>query len=255
MDATSNSGHRKVGLPTPKLGRAALFLDFDGTLVDIAATPEGVVVPDTLPDILDRLLVATGGATALVSGRSVGSLLGFLPDFTGTVVGSHGGEFRRNGALERHPAAGSPDVTRMTEAAERFAAGVDGLRVEKKPAGVVLHYRQVPKAETRVRAFALGLVERHDGFETHHAKMAFEIRPVDVGKEKALVRLLDAPPFKNRIPIYFGDDATDELAMAEVARLGGLAVKVGEGNTAAPHRVDAPEDVRRILGKWLEPED
>ena len=238
------------GLPAP--GRAALFLDFDGTLVDIAETPDGVDIPQELPDLLDRLLRATGGALALVSGRSVGAIEGFLPGFGGVIVGGHGAETRRGSRLDRHSVADCAALGAMIAAAEGFVQGKPGLLVERKPTGVVLHYRLAPERQAEVESFASGLAQARAGVELHRAKMAAEIRPVDIGKHIAVATLMDSPPFAGRSAVFFGDDVTDEPAMRFCLEKGGAACKVGFGASGAAYRLTCPAQVRAALGIWAE---
>lgn len=244
------SGH----LPECRPGAHAFFLDFDGTLVDIAARPDAVTVPDGLRDTLDRLCTATGGATAVVSGRSVEVLSGYLPDFRGPLIGSHGGESLINGTHEAHPLTGAQVVENLHRMANRFAETIPGLLAEDKPAGVVLHFRENEDAEAQAQTFAKALCDCHEEFELHPAKMAYEIRPRGVGKEMAVSRLMGMASFEGRIPVYFGDDRTDEPAFARVRVAEGVSVKVGAGETRAEFRLAAPADVRAALAGWLKEE-
>lgn len=238
----------------PRPARAALFLDFDGTLVDLAPTPDGIVVPPGLPHLLEVLSDRTGGALALVSGRSVEALSGFLPGFDGPMVGGHGAQLRLDGQVTQHAFAQSDALRRITEAAQRFAAQHDGLLAEPKPTGVVLHYRGAPAREAEVLAFAGALAEATAGIELHDAKMAAELRPEDVGKDRAVAHLLGKAPFHGRVAVFCGDDATDEPAMRLAVALGGTACKIGHGDSVAPLRVARPADLLAALQLWSEGE-
>ena len=243
---------RDLAQALPDPGGAALFLDFDGTLVDIAETPDGILVPPGLPDLLAQLSRATGGALAIVSGRSVAAIEGFLPGFSGTVIGGHGAETRQDGRLTRHAFAGSAALRDITAAAEDFARGKDGVLAERKPTGVVLHYRRAPDRQAEVETFLQGLADAQDGIELHHAKMAAELRPDDIGKDRAVAALMEKRPFARKTALFIGDDATDEPAMRFCVEIGGTACKVGEGTSGAPHRLAAPEQVRAALRLWAE---
>ncbi|SFP64869.1 trehalose 6-phosphatase [Tranquillimonas alkanivorans] len=235
-------------LPPPD--RTALFLDFDGTLVDIVETPDGVTVPAHVHDVLAALAAATGGATAIISGRTVSDVRKFLHGFDGTIVGSHGAEWFADGELESHPLAGSDAVAEATARAHAFAEGDDRLLVEEKPAGVVLHYRRAPEREDEVRAAVKTIARGIEGLVPSPAKMACELRPADVSKRGAVARLAGDAPFAGRTPAYFGDDHTDEAAMEWVLEQGGTAVKIGEGKSCAPHRLATPADVVALLADW-----
>ena len=229
-----------------------MFLDFDGTLVPFAPTPDGITVPPAVPGLLSDLSTVTQGATALVSGRSIADLDHFLPMPGLTKVGGHGAEHRIGSRHQSHPLTGSEVVSGLVRAASAFAGTRAGVVVEPKPAGVVLHYRQVPELEAEITAFARSLAAAHPGIELHLAKMACELRPDDVGKGHAVATLLDHPLFAGRGPVMVGDDATDEPAMAVAQDRGGVGIKVGPGETVARHRVDGPEDVPRLLRAWTE---
>lgn len=238
-------------LPECSPAAHAFFLDFDGTLIDIAARPDAVTVPGDLRATLERLYEASGGATAIVSGRSAEVLQDYLSGFPGPLIGSHGGESLIDGVHEAHRLTGAHVVENLHRMAIRFAETIPGLLAETKPAGVVLHFRENEDAESQAQTFVKALCDCYEEFELHPAKMAYEIRPRDVGKEKAVARLMEAEPFRGRVPVCFGDDRTDEPVFAHVRSGGGIAVKVGEGETHAAYRVSAPADVRAVLARWL----
>ena len=214
------------GLPVP--ARAAFLLDFDGTLVDIAPTPESVVVPDGLPSVLLGLRRLCGDALGLVSGRPIAQIDQFLPDVPFAVAGEHGIAVRHSpgDAVER---AILPELpAHWLEAAERIVAGHPGARVERKQTGLVLHYRAVPEAGPALRAEAEALLAQDAGqrFHLQAAKMAWEIKPGGVDKESAVRLLMQRPPFVGRLPIFVGDDATDEDGIRGAVALGGLGFRI-----------------------------
>ncbi len=235
--------------PAAELSGAALFLDFDGVLVDLAPRPDAITVPAPLPALMARLEAATGGATAIVTGRGLADLRRYLPDVPKMAVGSHGAE-RAGGPA--HPLAGSADL----RAAERFVAALAerdrGLLVEEKPLGVSLHYRAAPHLAAELEVELARFTAARPAFELHPAKGAFELRPPGIGKDHAIEALMGDAPFAGRMPVYLGDDTTDEPALAWVARAGGIAIKVGPGESCAPYRVAAPKDVHALLAGWAE---
>lgn len=243
--------------PTDLIGRlpdpahAALLLDFDGTLVELAPRPDAVVVPQGLGRLLDRLWQATEGGLALVSGRRLADLDGFVPGFPGLLIGSHGAEARAEGLPPLHPAAGSPGLERLKARMHEIASATPGTLVEDKPASVVLHYRQAPEAEAALADSVGTLARETPDFVLHRAKMAFEIHPHDVSKAAAVERLL-ATIWSRRIPVAAGDDLTDEGMFRVAAARGGIAVKIGEGESAASLRLPAPPDLGRLLSGWLD---
>ncbi|WGW05811.1 trehalose-phosphatase [Tropicibacter oceani] len=236
----------------PPVGGAAVLLDFDGTLVDLAPTPEAITVPADLPDLLRALGDATQGALALVSGRSIAALERFVPGFDGVILGGHGAERRDGQGLWRHPLAGSDTLARLIAGARRLADTHPALNCEEKPTGVVLHYRRAPEQETRIRHEMTALAAPFDGLDVHFAKMAVELRPDDIGKDRATRDLLNKAPFAGRSAVFCGDDATDEPAMRLCVETGGTACKVGEGPSAAPLRVADPQTLRAALWAWTQ---
>ncbi|MDB6177150.1 trehalose-phosphatase [Paracoccus sp. Z330] len=226
---------------------AALFLDFDGCLVEIAARPDAIVVPAGLPDLLRDLFRRQGGALALVSGRSIADLRRYLPDFPGAMSGSHGAELSLNGGDTETAHGLDLDVAALHRDAATLSATEPAILIEQKPHGVVMHYRANPGLRHRAEEIAGELLSRYAGLVLQPAKMAIELRPDGVGKDKALIRLMSDPPFRGRRPVYIGDDLTDEVAMEAAQRLGGFAIKIGSGKTGARHRLGDPA----ALAAWL----
>lgn len=250
----ANSDHTcETTLPEIDLAASALFLDFDGTLVDIAPRPDAIEVPDDLVELLERLDERTGGRLVIVTGRPIEVVCGYLGGFEGHVIGSHGAEDRVDGEVRRHPLAGSDVVDRLGDMAEAFAATHAGLLAERKPTGVVLHFREVPEREAEAYAFFHALEQSHEGFELHHSKMAYELRPTGISKDDSIKHIMESARFTGRRPIFFGDDVTDEPALAWVtSQPDGISVKVGPGDTQAGFRVESPAAARAALRTWLE---
>jgi trehalose 6-phosphate phosphatase len=250
LSEQTNTLEPQLARDLPPLSEAALYLDFDGTLVDLADTPDGIAVPEDLPALLAALHRATGGATVLVSGRRLSDIEAFLPDFPGDVVGSHGAEFREHGTCRAHPAAGTPELDALKARVRDWATPREGVLVEDKPASIVLHYRQAPALAGQAEAAMEAIVRDYPGFVLHRAKMAYELHPDDVSKADAVGRL-HGERWPTRRPFAIGDDRTDEGMMAVALDHGGIAVKVGEGESRAPHRIASPRAVRQMLQEWL----
>jgi len=211
--------------PPPIPSSAALLLDFDGTLVELAEAPDEIAVPAGLPALLDRIAGRLDGRVALVSGRSVADLDRHAGPLDLAVAGSHGVElrFRGGGALPfERPAA--LDFAR--EEASRFAADHAGLLVEDKPAGFALHFRRAAALEGLVHAFAAELAQR-SGLVVQHGAMVVELLPRGIDKGEAVRRIMREPPFAGASPWFVGDDLTDENGFAAAAKLGGGGILVG----------------------------
>jgi trehalose 6-phosphate phosphatase len=232
----------------PDLRATAFLLDVDGTLIDIAPTPGEVVVPSGLRRTLARLAELTDGAVALVSGRSVSDLDRLFEPLRLNVVGGHGAEFR---LLD---VAGAPHVTPSLgpELRERLVglAGA-GVLAEDKGYAVALHYRLVPAKEEAVR----DAVARICGeswpvpIEVLPGKSVIEIKVAGFNKGTAVRELMRRPPFAGRIPIFIGDDTTDEAVFAVMPDFDGLAFSVGRQVAGAINHFDTPADVRAWLAQ------
>ncbi|MCE2565673.1 trehalose-phosphatase [Komagataeibacter sp. FNDCF1] len=212
-------------LPPP--ARAAFLLDFDGTLVDIAPTPESVVVAPGLVDTLRRLRDRCGNALAVISGRPIEQIDHFLPGVPYAVAGEHGIAIRHapGQPIERVPLPPVPQA--WLEQADRLAQAHPGMRVERKKAALVLHYRGAPDAGAALRRVADEWVAATDGaFHVQEAKMAWEIRPAGIDKGHAVEVLMQAAPFAGRSPIFVGDDVTDEDGIRMAVHLGGVGFRI-----------------------------
>ena len=225
----------------PELDRkSALFLDFDGTLVEIAATPEQVVVPAGLPDLLAQLYRQLGGAVAIISGRPLAQTDRLLRPFSASGAGEHGVSLRYDdGTLEEMPVGIAVPQT-WRAALEAAAARWPGVRVEEKPHGVAVHYRLAPERGGEVWRMVRALVPPdHPWFHLMPAREAVEVSLRSASKGHAVQRLMAHHPFHGRRPIFVGDDITDEAGMSMARRFGGVGLRVGEAFGGEPAKVRA----------------
>lgn len=236
-------------LPDP--ATAALLLDFDGTLVDIADRPDRIVVTDAARALIERAVARLDGRVAFVSGRTLDDLERFLPDFEGPLIGAHGAELRLHGTREAGEPFDPEIVAHLTDLAHGFARLRPEFLVEPKPSGVVLHYRQAEHLAALATRFMESLAMAADGFRLQPALMAYEIKPENVGKDIALRRLLATPEFAGAVPVFAGDDLTDEPALELVQEAGGTGIKIGHAETVARHRMPDPATLIERLGEWL----
>jgi len=233
--------------PSNLLDGAALFLDFDGTLIELAETPASILVPPDLAPLLERLHDRLAGRLAIVSGRAVDDLESHLPAMSIAISGSHGVEMRLADG-RRLPVVVPHDLAAVRAAVRAFAAGEAGLLVEDKPAGIALHFRQAPDAATAVEGFMQELAARHE-LAIQRGSMVVELRPHGADKGDAVRAFMCDAPFRDARPLFVGDDLTDEHAFAAVSRLGGAGVLVGpERATAAQYRLPSVAAVT----DWLE---
>lgn len=247
MQQVSSSELSRSDLPLPDLLRgASLFLDFDGTLVEIAEHPDLVRVDDALRSLLGALQVQLGGRLALVSGRSCADLAQRLETRAFVVAGSHGCEIAFPDGRSEHPPA--PEALQeLYASASLFGAGHPGVLIEAKPYGVAIHYRQAPQYEDASRAFAERLAA-NEAFTVQAGRKVFELKPIGVNKGAALRRLMQTEPMAGGRPVFIGDDLTDEAGFVAARELGGIGVLVGKPReTAASHKLPDVAAVR----SWL----
>ncbi|MFC0206149.1 trehalose-phosphatase [Novosphingobium soli] len=236
--------------PPPPLnvrGQAALFLDFDGTLVEIAEHPDAVVVAPHLPELLTALSRRLQGRMALVTGRSIAALEGLLGRVEVAVAGSHGGEFRpaAHAGIE---ALAAPLPLDVVAALQDFAAAHGGLLVEPKPFSAAIHYRGRPEVLEALLTCTQGLASAK-GLGLKHGKQVIELTMPGSDKGSAVARFLTLPAFAGATPVFLGDDVTDEDAFHAVRAAGGHGVLVGAMRpTAAAFRLP---DVAAVHA-WLE---
>lgn len=232
--------------PAALLDGAALFLDFDGTLTELAETPDAIQVSPQLPRLLERLSHRLEGRLALVSGRSIADLQRHVSVEGIPFSGSHGLELRlSDGTLvPLHAPLGLDEVR---SSVRRFAVDKTGLLVEDKPAGVALHFRRAPDAARAAADFMENLASEWD-LAVQHGNMVVELRPHGADKGDAVRALMRDAPFSGARPVFVGDDLTDEHAFAAVADLGGAGVLVGAlRETAALYRLPSVAGV----AEWL----
>jgi trehalose 6-phosphate phosphatase len=212
----------------PPFGRAALLLDLDGTLLDIAPTPDAVVVPPGLTDTLHRLRDRLGGAIAIVTGRTADVIDRLLGDGSFALGAEHGGTVRRlpGAPLERADTHVTAPPNAWIEATQRLAEAHPGALMERKTLGFTLHYRAVPEAGPLFRDALLAMLAGSSAFELLPGKHIWEVRPRGVDKGTAVRALMAGPPFAGRLPLFIGDDVTDEDGMRAARAMGGAGLQV-----------------------------
>jgi trehalose 6-phosphate phosphatase len=236
--------------PPPDPRRDALFLDLDGTLADIAPTPDAAALHPAAAELLPNLVVAFAGRVAVVSGRSIAALERMLPPralAAGLALsGSHGLEVRRAGA-EPECAPPAPGLPAAAQALAALAAADPRLILERKPLSLALHYRAAPERETELRARACAIAA-DAGLALQTGKRVVELRTPGADKGDAIRRLMQGAPFEGALPRFIGDDDTDEAGFAVAAHLGGHGIRVGPaGGTVAAYGL---ADVAAVAS-WL----
>ncbi len=234
--------------PRPARTSWALFLDIDGTLLDLAPTPDAVVVPEVLPPLLDSLTRRLSGAVALISGRSLAGIDRLFPGGR-DAAGIHGAEWRLGGEVSALAESWPDSLNRAVEAA---AARLPGVLVERKTRSAALHFNAAPDQAAAVRAAAEAV--QHAAalpLDLLDGKGVVEIIPAGATKGTAIERFMRAPPYAGRAPLFVGDDVTDESGFAAVNRMDGISIHVGDNPaTAARYRFPSPDSLRNWLAGW-----
>jgi trehalose 6-phosphate phosphatase len=229
------------------LSRSAVLLDVDGTILDIAATPDAVVVPRHLCEALIALRERTGGATAFVSGRPLADLDRMFAPLKLPAVGGHGAELRTGEAGEPSRSASIDSDLRRQFAA--LAQKLDGVLLEDKGYSLALHYRLAPQYAVVLREAVAAACAPYpkNAIEVLLGKAVIEVKFAAFNKGTGIRQLMMVPPFRGRRPIFIGDDLTDDAAFAVLPEFGGIGISVGRrlsGLSGAFHR---PDDVRQWL--------
>jgi trehalose 6-phosphate phosphatase len=230
----------------------AVFLDIDGCLLDLAPTPDEIVVPPELPGAIEKLRLKLSGALALVTGRGLAYADALFDPFPFPIAGLHGAEMRGpDGRMIQ--AEAPPAFAALKAALAEEAKAWEGVLIEDKGAAVAAHYRLAPQYELvlgeRMRAFA---DEAGPDWALQLGKMVYEIRPARASKGDAVERLLREPPFTGRVPLALGDDLTDESMFAVANARGGLTFRVGraEAKTCALGTIPSPGHVRDAIASF-----
>ncbi len=206
----------------------ALFLDIDGTLLDIAPTAQEVVVSKQLVQDLGRLHDKLGGALAFISGRTIDDIDKLFAPLRLPSSGAHGAEWRLSPQGSVKSTASLPETLRL-EFAEVFA-NTKGVRVEDKVVTLAVHYRQsLEKAEEIEKTLAALIGKSKIDLTLIRGRKVFEIAQPTHDKGQALERLMKTAPFKGRRPVFLGDDITDLSAIGACLKNGGIAARVGKG--------------------------
>jgi trehalose 6-phosphate phosphatase len=238
-----------VPLDLRDLSRFALLLDIDGTLLEIAPTPQAVRVPPRLCETLAALRERTGGALALVSGRLISDIDILFKPLRLPAVGGHGAELRAHGKGDTTDQRAYELEAGLRSELAAIAKRHEGVLFEDKGSSIALHYRTAPKQ-------GLGLV--HDvkhafaawndpSIELLAGKAVLEIKHRGYNKGTGVRELMSFAPFNGRRPIYVGDDKTDEFAFAVMPEFDGICVSVGRRISWVEHCIDSPASVRAWL--------
>ena len=226
----------------------AIFTDFDGTLVEIAETPDAVEVPESLADQLQRAAQELDSAFAVLTGREIADIDRYLAPLHLPVAGAHGTQRRRaDGVVETVDPAAIIGAEEIAHAVSPLVMAHPGLLMETKEGAVAVHFRQAPELEAAVRIAMEEAVHSVTDFTLVPGKLVLEARPRASSKGQALRAFMREEPFLGRTPIFIGDDTTDEDAFVAAQDLGGVGIKLGEGDTAARMRIANVASVHALI--------
>jgi trehalose 6-phosphate phosphatase len=245
------------GLPPPLPPDCALFLDLDGTLLDLAATPARVRVGHDVAALLRALAATLDGAVALITGRAIADVDRLFPGLCLPVAGQHGCERRAADGTRHRLATPERGLRRLRADIGRLAGRHSGLLLEDKGSTLALHYRGAPRLagylHRAVRELVAAAAADGTALQLQSGKDVVEIRPDGRDKGTAILDYLTEPPFAGRTPVFVGDDRTDEHGFAAVLHARGWAVKVGPGATRARYRLADVAAVRLWLAALPSP--
>ncbi|MBX9931751.1 MAG: trehalose-phosphatase [Methylobacterium sp.] len=232
----------------------ALFLDFDGTLVEIAPKPDQVRVDPALVPALARLRERLGGALAIVTGRPITVIDGFLSPQRFDVAGLHGVERRFGGTVSGGRSEDHPALRARIPGLHAVVEPLEAVLIEDKGASVAVHWRlatpsDAARAQTIVEELATDL---GPGYRLQLGKAVGEIVPASATKGTAIRAFSAREPYAGRRAIFLGDDLTDERAFATVNEDGGVSVRIGSADTIATRRLADPAAVRSLLLGWAD---
>lgn len=255
LDAGHNDTASRQPLPLDALlsrpQEWALFLDIDGTLLDLAETPDGILVPPALPFQLDAVFRKLGGAMALVTGRGLTYADHLFAPFQFPTAGLHGAE-RRDSEGQITRAEATPEFELLKAELAARAKGWDGVLIEDKGAAVAAHYRLAPERQVELEPLMVQFLKRAGpGWGLQRGKMVLEIRPASASKGMAVESFLAQTAFMGRKPIAIGDDVTDEAMFKAVNLMGGHSIRVGppSAETAALGVMASAADVRDVVAR------
>ncbi|MGE0717947.1 MAG: trehalose-phosphatase [Alphaproteobacteria bacterium] len=239
------------GPPGIRLGPGwALFLDVDGTLLDIALRPDEVTVPPGLTIGLAKLAERLGGALALVSGRTIDNLDRLFAPLVLPAAGVHGAELRLAPGLPVAAAPAEPALTDALPVLRRLADAWPGVVVEDKGRAVAVHFRLAPAAEPAIVTTMTAIAAKGGGLEVLPGHMVRELRDGRHTKGTAVRTFMATSPFMGRRPLFLGDDVTDEDGFRAAEAAGGVALAVGHHpGLGRPAVFGRPADVRAWLAQ------
>ncbi|RPH29930.1 trehalose-phosphatase [Buttiauxella warmboldiae] len=230
-------------------GNLAFFFDLDGTLAEIKPHPDQVYIPAAVRTLLQKMSVMSGGALALISGRSMAELDRLATPFHFPLAGVHGAERRDINDNTHIVTLPEQVVAALQQQLSTALLAFPGTELEAKGMAFALHYRQAPYAQQAIFALAQQMTQRYPELALQPGKCVVELKPLGINKGSAIRSFMQEAPFAGRTPVFIGDDLTDEAGFQQVNALGGVTIKVGVGETMAKYRLANVRMVYHWLGR------
>ena len=252
---TRKPRRRRTRKPPPPETSWAWFFDIDGTLVELAQVPSGIVLDDEMAAIIERLRSLSGGAVALVTGRKIEEVDRLLPLDALPIAGQHGFELRRDADLIMDDPHQFDALSEICARLEKESERHPGLMLERKNPCIALHYRARPRLGGYANRVMRLLRDKYaPSYKIQRGKLVVELRPSGTNKGVAVREFMSQAPFAGRRPVFVGDDLTDEAAFNVVNEMGGVSIKIGPGKTEAEFRLSGLSDLRDWLASGIETE-
>jgi trehalose 6-phosphate phosphatase len=234
-------------LPSPSLDWC-LFLDVDGTLIELTDSPLETFADSELKTLLSHVAERLGGAVALVSGRSIHYLDALFAPLRLPAAGLHGVERRKATGVMHGASFVDTQLTEARTAVTALVAANPGTSIEDKGRTIAVHFRMAPEREELIR-HALAVIAKPLGSNYHiqEGNMVLEIKPRGFTKATAIKAFMKEPPFSGRKPVFVGDDLTDQDGFRMVEDAGGISIAVGE-RVNGQFRLESASGVR----SWLQ---
>lgn len=238
-----------------------LSLDYDGTITPIVGKPGMAQLPPRTKKVLERISQHSAFKLAIISGRNISEIKTLVGIEGIAYAGNHGLEIECPRGKFIHPAAMEfqPLLKKLEQGLKEKLADIDGILIENKVLTLSVHYRLVRETEIeKIREVILAIVESgggEDKLKLSEGKKVLEIGPpVAWNKGKAIEWLLGIYGGQGTLPIFAGDDVTDEDGFEVVRRLGGISIFVGQANTSssADYYLNSPEELRCFLERLLQ---
>ena len=232
--------------PLPSL-EWCLFLDVDGTLIELTDSPFDTYADAELKELLAEVAERLGGALALVSGRSIEYLDALFAPLRLPAAGLHGVERRKATGIMHGASFVDSQLDPARAALDALVKSHPGTLLEDKGRTVAVHFRMAPEVESIVRD-TVAAVASHLGSNYHiqEGSMMLEIKPRGFTKDAAIKAFMQEPPFSGRKPVFVGDDLTDQDAFKAVENRGGISIAVGD-RVHGQYRIESPAAVRAWL--------